>query len=145
MIALSIAVLLILCVFAMFKWRIGLILAVTVALLQDPARKLSPESPVYFVVFVGVVFVAAWIGAWVDRVKLSPQVIHGWQQNLKTPAMLFAALLVLQAMHSLGRWGNPMLPAIGLVFYVAPVLAVVFAHQFAQRAGTAGIRQFLWF
>lgn len=145
MIALSFAVLLILCVVAVFKWRAGLILCVIVALLQDPARKLSPESPVFFVVFVGIVFIAAWIGAWINRVKLGPQVIHGWQQNLKTPTMLFAALLVLQAMHTLGRWGKPMLPAVGLVFYLAPVLAVVFAHQFAQRAGAAGIRQFLWF
>ena len=145
MIALSFAALLVICVTAIFKWRTGLILCVFVALLQDPARKLSPESPVFFVIFVGVVFIAAWIGAWVSRVKLGPQLIHGWQQNLKTPTMLFAALLVLQVMHSMGRWDNAMLPAIGLVFYTAPALAVVFAHQFAQRVGARGIRQFLWF
>ena len=144
MITLSIIGLLFACLAAVFNWRAGLILCFFVALLQDPARKLSPGGPVYFVVFVGVVFAAAWVGAWVNRVKLGPQVIHGWRQQLQMPAMLFVGLLAAQALHSMARWGNPMLPAIGLIFYLAPVLAVVFAHQFAVRTGTPGIRKFLW-
>ena len=137
--------LLLACFAAVFNWRAGLILCVIVALAQDPARKLSPGNSVYFVVFVGFVFAAAWLGAWINRVKLGPQVIHGWRQQLQMPAMLFVGLLAVQAMHSMARWENPMLPAIGLIFYLAPVLAVVFAHQFAVRAGTPGIRKFLWF
>ncbi|MBC7625363.1 MAG: hypothetical protein H7232_18540, partial [Aeromicrobium sp.] len=138
MTALALAGLLLACFAAVFNWRAGLILCVVVALAQDPARKLSPGNPVYFVVFVGVVFAAAWVGAWINKVKLGPQVIHGWQQQLQMPAMLFVGLLAVQALHSVARWENPMLPAIGLVFYLAPVLAVVFAHQFAIRAGTLG-------
>ena len=137
--------LLLACFAAVFNWRAGLILCVIVALAQDPARKLTPGGPVYFVVFVGMVFAAAWVGAWINRVKLGPQVIYGWRQQLQTPAMLFVGLLAVQALHSMARWENPMLPAIGLIFYLAPVLAVVFAHQFAIRAGTSGIRKFLWF
>ena len=145
MIALSIIGLAIACFVAVFKWRLGLILCVIVALAQDPARKLSPGSPVYFVIFVGVIFAAAWFGAWINRVKLGPTVIHGWRQHLQTPTILFIGLLAAQSVHSVARWGNPMLPAIGLIFYFAPVLAVVFAHQFAIRTGTRGIRIFLWF
>ena len=144
MMTISIALLALGCLTAVFQWQAGMIICVIVALLQDPARKLIPGQPVVFVVFVGVVFAAAWLGAWLNRVRLGPSVIHGWKKTLSAPAMLFVALLAAQAIHSVVRWGNPVLPAIGAIFYIAPILAIVFAHQCAVRFGTAGIRRFLW-
>ena len=56
------------CVFWAFAdWRLGLLLCLATAILQDPLRKLTPDQPVYFVGFVGVVFAAAFIGALVQR------------------------------------------------------------------------------
>jgi hypothetical protein len=49
------------------NWRSSLFLCVLVGLLQDPLRKLAPNQPAYFVVLVGVVFGAAWLGALLGR------------------------------------------------------------------------------
>jgi hypothetical protein len=143
-VTLSFSALLVAAGLALMKWRYGLALCVLVGLVQDPVRKLVAGQPVYYVIFVGVVFGAAVVGAWISRVKLHPKMVHGWHRHLQTPAMLFVGLLIGQALHSMMRWGNPMLPALGAVFYIAPVLAVMFAHQYAVYTGTAGIRRFMW-
>jgi hypothetical protein len=51
-------------------------------------------------------------------------------------------LALMQAVHSLARYGNPMLTGIGMLSYFAPIPAVVLAHQFALRRGMIGIS--LW-
>lgn len=127
------------------KWRTGLLVCVFIALLQDPLRKLAPGKPVLYVALVGVVFAATYLGAWVSQVRLRPSVIHGWKNGLQLPFTLFCVLLVIQSLHTMVRWGNPMLPAIGAIFYVAPIPAVIFAHQYAVRAGTRGMARFMWF
>lgn len=126
------------------KWRTGLLVCVVVAMLQDPLRKLAPGKPVIYVGLVGIVFAAAWLGAWVSRVRLNPGVIHGWRRDLQLPFTLFCILLGVQSLHAIVRWGNPYLPAIGAIFYLAPIAAVIFAHQFAVRVGTRGVSLFMW-
>lgn len=126
------------------KWRTGLLVCVVVAMLQDPLRKLAPGKPVIYVGLVGIVFAAAWLGAWVSRVRLNPSVIHGWKRDLQLPFTLFCILLVVQSLHAIVRWSNPYLPAIGAIFYLAPIAAVIFAHQFAVRVGTRGVSLFMW-
>lgn len=131
-------------VLAVFQWRWVYVLVVITMLLQDPLRKLVPGQPVFFVGFVAVVFGAGLVGAWLNKVKLAPGVVVGWRQHLSLPATLFFMLLAGQAIHSLAMYGNPMLPFLGAITYVAPLVAVVFAHQFAIRYGTAGTRRFFW-
>lgn len=130
---------------AFINWRLGLVLCVLTAILQDPIRKLTPGQPVYFVVLVGAVFAAAWMGALVGKVKLSPNSIEGWRQNIGTPFALFVVLAVFQAMHSLAVYQNPVMTAIGVLSYFAPVPAVVFAYQFAMREGLQGISRWMKF
>ena len=127
---------------AVFQWRHVFVLVVLVMLLQDPARKLAPGQPVFFVGFVAVVFAAGWLGAWLNRVRLRPSVIVGWHRDLALPATLFLLLMAAQAVHSVARFGNPFLPVLGSLTYLAPLAAVLFAHQYAVRFGTAGIRRF---
>jgi len=142
-----ITILLMLCAIGMVavRWRLGLFVCVVVALLQDPLRKLAPGKPVFYVILVGVTFGAAWLGAWASRVRLSPDVIYGWRRDLQTPVLLFAVVLIAQSLHTMLRWNNAILPFIGAIFYVAPMLAIIFAHQYCVRAGTAGLQRVLWF
>ncbi len=128
---------------AFMNWRLGLVLCVLTAILQDPLRKMTPGQPVYFVVLVGAVFGAAWLGALVSRVKLSPNSIDGWRQNLGAPFALFVLLAVFQAVHSLAVYQNPTMTAIGVLSYFAPIPAVVFAYQYAMREGMPGIRRWM--
>ncbi|MBK8742603.1 MAG: hypothetical protein IPM02_25320 [Betaproteobacteria bacterium] len=138
---LAFALLLIPIVAAFVDWRSGLVLCVLTALLQDPMRKLTPGQPVYFVVFTGVVFAAAWLSALMARVRLTPNSIQNWREYVGVPFVLFILLALAQAVHSYIRTGNPMVPAIGMLSYFAPIPAVVLAYQFAIRRGLAGMQR----
>ena len=113
---------------ALTNWRWGLFLCVLTGLLQDPLRKLTPDQPVYFVVLVGVVFGAAWMGALLGRVRLGPNAMEGWRRNLGVPFGLFIALVIAQAFQSYIRFRSPMMTGIGLMVWLAPVPAVVLAY-----------------
>ena len=127
------------------KWRSALVLCVAVAFIQDPLRKIAPGQPLYYNGFVGIVFAATFIGASMSGVRLGPNTIHGWRQDLNVPFLLFCTLLAFQAIHSYIRWDNPYLPLIGGIFYLAPIAAITFAHQLVLRVGTAGIMRWMWF
>jgi hypothetical protein len=130
---------------AFFNWRSTLLFCVVVGLIQDPLRKLTPGTPVFFVGFVAAALAAGWLGAMAARVKLSPSVIYGWRNGLSTPFSLFCVLLFFQGLYSYFRFQNIFFPVIGGIFYIAPIVAVVFAHQLAVRIGSDGIRKWMWF
>ena len=132
-------------VLAVGSWRHGLLLCALFAILQDPMRKITPGQPVYFVVMVGVVFGAAWIGALLSRVSLAPSSIRGWRRQIGVPFTLYLILVALQAGHSLARFGSLPMTAIGLLFYLAPLPAIVFAYQYATRFDVRGVSQWMWF
>lgn len=140
--------LLIVFVFALlaFKnWREGFALCVVTALLQDPARKLAPNQPVYFVILVGVVFGAAWLGAMTTRVSLAPGKMLGWRQHVGLPFAFFVVVVLLQASHSLASFGNPAMTGIGLLSYLAPIPAIALAYRFALSRGDAGLLRWMKF
>lgn len=132
-------------VVAVSDWRKGLMLCVLTGVLQDPLRKLTPDQPAYFVLLVGAVFAAAVLGAILRRTRLSPNAIQGWKSQMGKPINVYLLLVALQAVHSLARFGSPMLTGIGLMAYLAPIPAVVFAYQFAVRRNMAGTRGWMWF
>src|SRR5262249_35718216 len=55
-------------------------------------------------------------------------------------------LIIVQAFNSYLRFGNPLLPLIGLLTYVLPLPSIVFAYQLVFRQGEVGINQFMkWY
>ena len=130
---------------ALSDWRKGLFLTVVVAFIQDPMRKLMPEQPVYFVILAGVIFAASSASALLRRIPLKLNIIQGWKQWLGAPTLLFLLVLMLQAFISIARYGNPMLPAIGMLFYLAPGLALIMGYHFAIRGGVRGIEKWMKF
>jgi hypothetical protein len=144
MFELSLGVLFLIAVLAFGSWRHGLALCAVMAVLQDVLRKLTPNEPAYFVLFSGVVFGAAAIGALMSGRRLTPRAVQGWQSHVGAPFSLFVVLVVLQAVHSLLRFGIPQMTVIGLIAYLAPIPAIVFAYQFAMRKGIAGLRAWMW-
>lgn len=139
----NIALLLLAALVAMSNWRRGLALALITAIVQDPLRKLTPDEPVYLVVFTGVVFLAACAGSLFSGVPLAPSSIHDWRRTLSLPVTLLLILICVQAVRSYLLFNNVMLPAIGLLTYLIAVPAVVFAYQFAVRGGPGAIKGFL--
>src|SRR6516165_377516 len=114
MIELSLFLLAIAVFFAIGNWRLGLLLTLVTAVLQDPLRKIAPEKPVLFVVFAGIVFASACLGAGLRGVPLTPKSVFNRYGRLMTPVFLLLLLVVLQAFNSLIRFGNPMITFIGL-------------------------------
>jgi hypothetical protein len=139
----TIAMLLVAGLLTMLDWRQGLVMCVLIGIAQDPLRKLAPNQPVFYVLLVGVIFGIAWVRAALMRVPLGPSVIEGWKKNLKVPFSLFAALVVVQAMHSFVRYGSAYMAGIGLLVWLAPIPAVVLAYQYASRRGLLGIRRWM--
>ena len=143
MIELAISLLAIPVLFAFAQWRLALLLAVATAILQDPLRKITPDQPVLFVGFVGLVFAAACLGALVRGVPLTPNSIFGDYRRIAVPISLLLLLIILQAFNSFVRLGNPMISLLGLLTYLLPLPSVVFAYQLVLRGGEARINQFI--
>ena len=143
MIELTISLLAVPVLWAIANWRLGLLLAVVIGILQDPLRKITPDQPVFFVVLVGIVFAGACLGAWIRGVSLMPSRIFKAYSPIALPARLLLLLIILQAFNSFFRFGNPMIPLIGLLIYLLPLPAVVFANELARRGGEACIYQFM--
>jgi len=130
---------------ALFDWRKGLIAMIIVALLQDPARKLELDRPVYFTLLVGIVFAVAYLRAQVNT-RFSPTQIPGWKHFLRTPFILLMVLLAAQGANSLVRYGNPIIVGIGALSYLAPLPALLAGYHFALKRGKTGIERWLtWY
>ena len=145
MLEISFVLLFVLAMVAFFDWRMGLSACVLMGILQDPLRKLVPNEPGYFVVFIGVVFFAVICGAILGKTRLMPNAIQGWKAYMGKSFSVYLLLVGLQAVHSFIRFGSPGITGIGLMNYLAPILAIVVAYQFAMRKGLLGIRGMMWF
>ena len=142
MFALALSLLAVPVAWALAQWRVAFLLCLATAIFQDPLRKLTPDQPVVFVVFVGVVFAAACLGAFARGVSLNPFMMFRPYRQLAVPFLLLSMLIMLQALQSYARFENVMLPLTGLLTYVLPFFSIVFAYQLAFREGGFRIRQF---
>jgi hypothetical protein len=130
---------------ALVDWRKGMLALIVVAFLQDPARKLELDRPVYFTLLAGVVFAVAYLRAQVQT-RFRPSQIPGWKQFLRTPFMLLLVLLAAQAANGMVRYGNPVIVGIGALSYLAPLPALFAGYHFALKRGQKGIEQWLtWY
>ena len=143
MIELSLALLAVPVFWAFAEWRFGLLACLVTAIFQDPLRKLAPDQPVFFVVFVGVVFAAACVGALVRGVPLNPTDIFERNRRIKSLMWLLLFLIILQAINSFTHFGNPMITLVGLLTYLLPLPSIAFAYQLVVRTGEAPIYQFI--
>jgi hypothetical protein len=143
---LAISLLVIPVIWAFAEWRLGLLLCLATAILQDPLRKLTPDQPVLFVVFVGVVFGGMCVGVLASGIPLNPKIIFKRYPRLRGPFVLLLLLTVLEAFNSFMRFGNPMITLTGLLTYLLPLPSVVCAYQLVCRGGEFRVNQFMkWY
>src|SRR5262245_29347106 len=130
---------------ALYDWKKGLFALLAVAFLQDPARKLELDQPVYFTLLVGVAFAATYLRAQSPKPFVLSQ-LAGWKRYLRLPSILFLLLITAAAMVSMVRYGNPIIAAIGALSYLAPLPAVLLGYHFALGSGRAGVERWLtWY
>ena len=135
MLELSISLLVLPVFWAIAEWRMGLLLCLATAILQDPLRKIAPNQPAFYVLFVGVVFAGMCVGALGRGVPLNPNIILKRYRHIAMPLSLLLPLLIMQAFNSYVRFDNPIISLAGLVTYVLPSVSIVCAYQhFLGRA-----------
>ena len=146
MLELSLSALAVPVFWAIAEWRIGLLLCLLTAILQDPLRKLTPKEPVFFVVFVGVVFGGMCLGAMARGVSLSPKSLFKRHSHLARPILFLLVLIVVQAFNSYLRFENPFITLTGLLTYLLPLPSIICAYQLICRQGEFRINQFMmWY
>ena len=127
---------------ALIDWRTGLFAMIVVAFLQDPARKLEIDEPVYFTLLAGIVFATAYIAAQL-RTLFFPTQIPGWKHSVRMHFYVFLVLVAAQAANAMLLYGNPIIVGIGALSYLAPLPALLAGYHFALKGGMTGIQR--WF
>ena len=145
MVAIFSVIILFCAVSAILDWRKGIYACVVAALVQDPLRKLLPEEPVYLTLIAAIVLSLAAARAFSNGVNFKLRQITGWSHRLGTPFLVLMLWIVIQTLNSLVTIGNPLVTAVGLATYIAPIPALILGYQFALRAGPEGVQDWLRF
>jgi hypothetical protein len=143
--ALAAAVALLLLELCLVDWRIGIYLVPVTGILQESLRKVVPGEPVAVVLLVGVVFAAAVAAMALRRRGLGVAEMLARFDALRLPLLLTVVWLVLQHLLTLVRFQNIPLLGIGVIFYFAPLVAIVVGYRFArfEPGSTRAVRAYL--
>jgi hypothetical protein len=117
---------------AVLNWRAGFTACILVGFVQEPLRKLAPGAPIWFQIIVGFPFAAMVLGILLTGGRMRMRSLHFGDVRLATAWQAFVAVVVLQALHTLVRYSNPVLPVLGLIFYFTPILAMIAATFFVR-------------
>jgi len=118
---------------ALSNWRQGVAGVILVGLLQDPFRKLTPGVPSYYVLWAMVVFGIVAMVAVMRKETGRFHYLFLHDRTMRSAWQLFIGIVLLQALHALVRWGNPLLPVLGLIFYFGPLVALLVAIGYARN------------
>jgi hypothetical protein len=123
------------------NWRIIFLAVILVGFAQDPLRKLVPGEPVFFVVLCTAAMGVALFGAMLKHGVVSIEPIAGGNGATRTALWLAIAVVAVQAVLSLMRYGSPIIAAIGLLSYLSPIPAIWLAYHYTR--GVTDMRRFL--
>jgi len=120
-------------IIAFLNWRVGLLLVILLASVQDPLRKLVPGTPGFMALMTAPVFLCAVLGSmatvrawWMDFAKSCPKV----SMPLTLLMILSTPAAMISATYGEGSW---MLTVLGALSYSIIFLAVIFGFHFARR------------
>ncbi len=122
------------CVAAMSNERVGVTLALLVGLAQDPVRKIIPGEPVYMTALVGVVVVATFAGLVLRGEHLGANELFDRMPTMRIPVTLYVGWVLLQAGHAFVTSGSLVLPIIGLIAYLAPLVTLLVGYHFVRSS-----------
>ncbi len=114
---------------------------ILIGFLQDPARKLMASEPVYMTIMVGFIAGCAFLRQMLTNRESITAPYFSWNQDFLAPFSIYLLILAAQFLHALIRYGAPVIPVLGLVFYMAPLVAVSIGY--AQFSSFKPMRSFL--
>ena len=114
-------------------WRPSLPLVLLLGFLQDPLRKSLPGQPPLTVGLVLLAAVACAAVLLARRGGLELPLLQATLPALGQWLPLYVTLLLLQGLHGLVRFGQPLLSLIGVGFYGAPLLGLWLGFEVASE------------
>jgi hypothetical protein len=119
---------------ALADWRRGWLMAVVCGVLQDPARKLTPGTPVIMSLSMVLVYAVVLFAA-------QGELQTRWRELARRFANLYASLilvfvfLALAAVNGIMTFGlaNWKIPALSLFIYCLPIPAVILGYAWLQK------------
>ena len=133
------------CLVALRDWKVGVLLFISIGFLQDPVRKIVPGQPGYFVVLAAVVFVAVVFSQMLRGYRFAPDDVPGWGGRVTRVIFAFFIVLALQLITVYINLQSLGIVAIGILGYVAPLMAILSGFYFASRSGYAGVDRMMKF
>jgi hypothetical protein len=122
---------------ALLDWRRGWLLALIIGVLQDPARKLTPGTPVVMTYSIVFVFFIVLIAA---RRPLQQHMndLGDRFRRLYSVSALVVLFVLIGAVNGLFTFGLGFweVPALSLFIYLAPLTALVFGYTYANSEET---------
>lgn len=119
---------------ALVDWRRGWLLALVVGALQDPARKLTPGTPVTMTFSVMIVYAALFVSANRELQRGVFDFIARFGRVTRI-ALVCLALIFIAAMTGIVTFGlaNWKVPMLSLFIYVAPIPAILIGYIYLRR------------
>lgn len=119
---------------ALVDWRRGWVLAVACGMLQDPARKLTPGTPVAMTLSVVLVYAVVLFSAQHSLQAHAREFSRRFSSLKESGAFVFI-FLFLAAVNGLFTFGleNWKAPALALFLYCAPIPAVLLGFTYVQK------------
>lgn len=84
-------------------------------------------------VAVGLVVACMFLRLMVTNRSLVTEPFRRWSGEMYAPIQIYLVLLAIQFVHSLVRYGQPLTPVLGLIFYTAPLIAISVAYSQFDR------------
>jgi hypothetical protein len=119
---------------ALSDWRRGWLLAILVGVLQDPARKLTPGTPVAMSLTIVLIYFVIIFTAQ-KTLQTHAREFTKRFSNLYGGLAIVLFFLFLAAVNGLFTFGLDgwKAPALGLFTYLAPIPAVILGYTYLQR------------
>ena len=132
MFAMSAAVTAAILLLALKDWRKAIIGVLLVGLLQDVFRKLTPGVPSVYIMWSVAVF-ACIVALVVFRRELAPiKSLFLGKRSLNVWWLVFITLIFLQSVNALLRFGTPVVPMLGILFYIGPLVGMLVAASYVN-------------
>ena len=117
---------------ALQNWRLGMLLCIIVGVIQDPIRKVTPDTPIYLTLAFVPIYMAMFVNLWTTYPVL-PNFFHHYPRASTIATFLLLALAISSVQtlsYRVDAWQAVLL---GLSFYIGWIPALFLGFFFLRR------------
>ena len=131
---------------AMVNWRAGISVMLVVGVLQDALRKLTPGAPGYFLLWAAAIFGVVSVAAILKGAFRQSRGLTLGDKGVKLAWSAYLLMVLAQALNAWTRYGSLALATLGIVFYLAPVVALIvgLAYLRSERHLFQFLKAYVW-